>query len=141
MGTNTSNNRIVRCILSVDKGYTAFEGMVAILIVAILGLAGTFTFRKIESNKMDIRYQDNIESVYYSLEYFHQINSHYPDKLKSDIFPWMNPESLKRDGVQAAQNNEEFKYLPSKCEESKCGSYELSIKLKGGTVITKKSKN
>ena len=76
MGTNTSNNRIIRCILSVDKGYTAFEGMVAILIVAILGLAGTFTFRKIESNKMDIRYQDNIESVYYSLEYFYQMNGH-----------------------------------------------------------------
>lgn len=113
----------------------------AILIVAALGLAGTFTFRKIENNKMDIRYQDNIESTYYSLEYFKSQKGYYPESLDSSQFPWANPESLKRDGKQAASDNEDFKYSPSGCQDAKCNSYELSIKLKSGSTITKKAKN
>jgi hypothetical protein len=137
---STKSNKITKLLSSTDKGYTAFEGIVAILIIAVLGLAGAFTLRKIDNNKADIRYQNNIESLYYSLEYFHETNGHYPDRLETSIFPWMNPENLKRDGVQISPDNQDFKYLTSNCSESKCGSYEISIKLKSGTIITKKSK-
>lgn len=124
-----------------QNGYTAFEGLVAILIIGALGLAGTFTFRKLENNKNDIKFKANVESVYYSLEYFHDKNGYYPEQIKADEMPWLNPESLKRDDSSAGKDNEDFKYSPENCEQNKCTSYQLSIKLKDGSTITKKSKN
>lgn len=124
-----------------QNGYTALEGLVAILIVAALGLAGTFSFRKMENNKNDIKFKANIESVYYSLEYFHTQNGYYPETLKSDQMPWLNPESLKRGDQTVSQDNQDYKYSPSGCDQSKCQSYELTIKLDDGSTITKKSKN
>ena len=59
----------LKSFIKSEDGYTTAEGLVAILIVAALGLSGAFTFRKIEQNKNDIKLKTNIESTYYGLEY------------------------------------------------------------------------
>ena len=131
----------LKSFIKSENGYTTAEGLVAILIVAALGLSGAFTFRKIEQNKNDIKLKTNIESTYYGLEYFHTLNKYYPEELKADSMLWLNPESLKREDKLASKDNADYKYQPEGCKDAKCTSYQLSIKLKDGSTITKKSKN
>lgn len=130
-----------KLFLNNENGYTTAEGLVAILIVVTLGLSGSFTFRKIEQNKNDIKFKANIESTYYGLEYFYQLNKYYPEELKADSMPWLNPESLKRDDKTVSRDNKDYQYQPENCTDAKCTSYQLTIKLKDGSTITKKSKN
>lgn len=114
-----------------QHGFTVIE-----LIVAIVFLAVATTVFFIQKNDIEIssRNQERktaINAMYYSLEevYFKD-NKHYPETLNSETLPSVDPELFKdQNGVAIGEQNSEYRYEPSGCENARCTGYMLRASL------------
>ncbi|EDK72286.1 hypothetical protein TM7_0595 [candidate division TM7 genomosp. GTL1] len=114
-----------------QRGFTVIELLVAVVFV-LLG-ATVFMIQKndIETGNRDAQRKTAINAMYYSLEkvYFKQFG-YYPQRLDDSALASVDPALLKDpNGVKVGNQQSDYRYEPSTCENGKCRSYTLRADL------------
>lgn len=125
-----------------QRGFTVIE-----LIVAIVFLVAATTIFFIQKNDLEIsaRNQERktaINAMYYSLEevYFKE-NEYYPEKLDEQTLPSVDPELFKdANDIAIGEQNSEYRYEPSGCENKQCSGYMLRSTLENEEDYIKQSR-
>jgi prepilin-type N-terminal cleavage/methylation domain-containing protein len=118
--------------MSKERGFTVIEVIVAIVVLAIIGVFFLVQRNDLETTARDQQRKVAINSMYYGLtEVFYQKNSFYPTSISTDNLTSVSPELFTdTQGVQIGEVNSEYSYEGINCDaEGKCKGFKLTAAL------------
>lgn len=125
------------------SGFTVIELCAVIIFLIIIGVF--FVIQKSELNALtrDLQRKNAINAMYYNLEeVFYKQNNYYPEKISQDNLKAMEPNLFTDpEGINLGEENSDYRYESSNCENGKCKSYKLISNMEKEGEFTKKSRN
>lgn len=125
------------------SGFTVIELCAVIIFLIIIGVF--FVIQKSELNALtrDLQRKNAINAMYYNLEeVFYKQNNYYPEKINQDNLKAMEPNLFTDpEGINLGEENSDYRYESSNCENGKCKSYKLISNMEKEGEFTKKSRN
>jgi type II secretory pathway pseudopilin PulG len=125
-----------------SHGFTVIEIIVVILFLSVA--TGLLLVQKdnLAASQRDDQRKTAINAMYYSLEevYFEK-NGYYPAKIDSKTLRSVDP-ALFTDPMGTKMNEEdaEYRYTGTNCDNDKCKSYVLSSELEKEATYTKRNR-
>lgn len=152
-----------------NAGFTIIEGILVLVIIAVLGAVVAFSYAGVRSRDRDVTRQDDISSIQGDLEIFYAENSYYPTLAQLNDSDWrqknlpeLQQETIKNPGWRedtACTSNTQpqfvstltedcYAYQPTAADgetcdnqDKPCAHYTLSTPLETGEEYIKTSLN
>ena len=126
------------------NGFTVIEIILCIAFVAIFVVL--FFLQKVNTEAMarDEQRKSAINAMYYALEEGYYVeNEGYPENIESaETLSWMAPGSFTDPtGLALWQEDSNYSYESSACEDGKCKSYTLRAKMEKEADYIKTSRH
>jgi type II secretory pathway pseudopilin PulG len=130
--------------MNTKKGFTVLELILCIVFVGIFVVL--FFLQKVNVDAMDRdeKRKVAINAMYYALEEgYYAEHKNYPETIESeDVLPWIDPQLFTDPyGVALWQEDSDYSYESSECEDGKCKSYTLRSKMEKEAEYVKTSRN
>ncbi|USN97400.1 MAG: type II secretion system protein [Candidatus Nomurabacteria bacterium] len=122
-----------------NKGYTALELLVVIVIFSVLGILFSYLLRQNAADARDVQRKRDISAIYFALE-ANKKDGQYPEVITQDNLVGIDPEALvDTNGIMLGNSGAEYRYYPADCSNALCKSYELKVTLEKEAEFIKKS--
>lgn len=125
------------------SGFTVIELLVVVVFLIAAGVLFTIQKAEIEATNRDEKRKTAINAMYFNLEEdYYKNNKNYPEKLTEENLKVMDPQLLTDPyGINVGEDNSDYRYEPTNCENGKCKSYTLRAELEKEDDFVKKSRN
>ena len=126
------------------NGFTVLEIILCIVFVGIFMVL--FFLQKVNTEAMsrDEQRKTAINAMYYALEEgYYAENGYYPENIEeAETLRWIEPNLFTDPrGVALWQEDSDYTYESSNCEEGKCKSYTLNARMEKEDNYIKTSRN
>lgn len=126
-----------------SAGFTVIEILALIVFLGTIAVLLLIQKGNLSATQRDDQRKTAINAMYYNLEeVFYEQNGHYPAKIDSKTLRAMDPELFTDPkGIKMNEQDAEYIYTPSNCENDKCKSYKLSAPLEKEAEYSKTNRN
>ena len=126
------------------NGFTVLELILCIVFVGIFVVL--FFMQKVNTEAMsrDEQRKTAINAMYYALEEGYYVeNGAYPENIEeAETLRWIEPNLFTDpNGLAMWQEDSDYSYESSECEDGKCKSYTLRSKMEKEAEYVKTSRN
>lgn len=126
--------------MNTKKGFTVLEIILCIVFVGIFVVL--FFLQKVNVDAMDRdeKRKVAINAMYYALEEgYHADKGYYPETIENEsVLPWIDPQLFTDPyGIAIWQEDSDYVYEGSNCEDGKCKSFMLRAKMEKEDFYTK----
>lgn len=130
--------------MSKKNGFTVLELILCIVFVGIFVVL--FFMQKVNTEAMsrDEQRKTAINAMYYALEEGYYVeNGAYPENIEeAETLRWIEPNLFTDpSGLAMWQEDSDYSYESSECEDGKCKSYTLRSKMEKEAEYVKTSRN
>ncbi len=118
------------------------EFLVFVLIVAAIATFALTSVRSDRAKSRDRERKSDINAIAFQLESYFEKNNFYPETVTPLTLLGIDSEVLNDPaGVTLGQQGSEYNYRSRRCDQTKCGGYELSVELENEAPYIKPSLN
>lgn len=126
-----------------SSGFTVIEVIVVVLFLGIASVLLLMQKSDLAAANRDNQRKTAINAMYYNLEeVYYAKNGYYPSKIDSSTLTAMDPGLFTDpDGAKLGDDNAEYHYDASNCQNDQCKSYKLSADMEKEATYTKTSRH
>jgi len=126
-----------------SSGFTVIE---IIVVIVFLGAATWLLLMQkgnLQASQRDQTRKTAINAMYYNLEeVFYEKNGYYPATIDSKTLRAMDPDLFTDpDGAKLGDQDANYRYESSNCDNDKCKSYKLSSTMEREATYEKTNRN